>query len=254
MVNSVDFAYKQKDKEKLKMKVIADYHTHTTYSHGKSTVEENVIAAINAGLKKIAISEHASSHLLYGVRGERLFALKKEIETLNTKYVGKIEILMGLECNLTAYGECDAPKDNAVRGLFDILLLGYHRCVFPHDKYMTKSLMEAFSLKKGDSVKSAKAILEAAEKYRINILSHPGEYVRQDMETLSKGAAQLGVKLELNCRHLSMSDEDIMCAAKNGARFVVGSDAHKASEIGKYENSLAAVERLGVLKLVDNAE
>ena len=59
------------------MRVFADYHTHTVYSHGKNTVEENVVAAINANLKKIAISEHASSHLLYGVRGTRLFAIKK---------------------------------------------------------------------------------------------------------------------------------------------------------------------------------
>ena len=44
------------------MRVFADYHTHTVYSHGKNTVEENVVAAINANLKKIAISEHASSH------------------------------------------------------------------------------------------------------------------------------------------------------------------------------------------------
>ncbi len=234
------------------MKVFADYHTHTVYSHGKNTVEENVLAAINAGLSKIAISEHASSHLLYGVRGERLFALKKEIDALNTKYAGKIEILMGLECNMTAYGECDAPKDKSIRRLFDIMLLGYHRCVFTRDGYMVKSLLEAFDIAKGNGIRSANAILEAAEKYRINILSHPGEYVLQDMETLSKGASELGIRLELNCRHLSMSDRDIKCAAKNGARFVIGSDAHKASEIGKYENSLAAIERLGVINLVDN--
>lgn len=236
------------------MRVFADYHTHTVYSHGKNTVEENVVAAINANLKKIAISEHASSHLLYGVRGTRLFALKKEIDALKNKYAGKIDILMGLECNMTAYGECDAPKDKETRALFDVLLLGYHRCVFPRDAYMIKSLFEAFNVSRGDSVIHAKSILEAAEKYKINILSHPGEYVKQDMDTLSKGARELGVLLELNNRHLTMSDEDILCAAKNGAHLVVGSDAHASHEIGEYKNSLDAIARLGVSEFVDNIE
>ncbi|MBQ9833236.1 MAG: PHP domain-containing protein [Clostridia bacterium] len=230
-------------------KVFADYHTHTVYSHGKGTPEQNVLAAMDAGLSKIAISEHASSHLLYGVRGERLFALRKEIDALNKKYGNKIEVLMGLECNLTAFGKCDAPKDTS---MFDVLLLGYHRCIFPRDGYALRSLGEAFNLTKGDSLYSANAILAAAEKYKINILSHPSEYVKQDIAVLAKGAAQLNVALELNCRHLSMNDEEILCAAKHGARFVIGSDAHKPCEIGKYKNSLTATERLGVEERVDN--
>lgn len=45
------------------MIITADYHTHTNYSHGKGTPEENVLAAIEKGLRRIAISEHAGAHL-----------------------------------------------------------------------------------------------------------------------------------------------------------------------------------------------
>ena len=38
------------------MQILADYHTHTKYSHGKGTIEENVLEAISKGIKTIGIS------------------------------------------------------------------------------------------------------------------------------------------------------------------------------------------------------
>ena len=43
--------------------MIFDYHTHTVFSHGKGTIEDNVKAAIDAGLKAVAISDHGPGHL-----------------------------------------------------------------------------------------------------------------------------------------------------------------------------------------------
>ena len=91
------------------MIITADYHTHTNYSHGKGTPEENVLAAIEKGLRRIAISEHAGAHLFYGVRGTRLARLRREVDALARRYANEIEVLMGLECNLMAAGKCDAP-------------------------------------------------------------------------------------------------------------------------------------------------
>ena len=46
------------------MILFGDYHTHTIYTHGKSTIEENVLVAIKKGLKEVAITEHSYKHLL----------------------------------------------------------------------------------------------------------------------------------------------------------------------------------------------
>ena len=46
----------------------ADYHTHTLYSHGKGTIQQNVEAAQRKGLKEIAITDHGPGHILYGVK------------------------------------------------------------------------------------------------------------------------------------------------------------------------------------------
>ena len=34
------------------MEILADYHTHTVYSHGKGSIEDNVKVAISKGIKK----------------------------------------------------------------------------------------------------------------------------------------------------------------------------------------------------------
>ena len=40
------------------MKILADYHTHTIYSHGKGTIEDNVKVAISKGIETLGISDH----------------------------------------------------------------------------------------------------------------------------------------------------------------------------------------------------
>ena len=52
----------------MEYRMIADYHTHTIFSHGKGTIEDNVQSAISKGLKEIAISDHGPGHLTYGVK------------------------------------------------------------------------------------------------------------------------------------------------------------------------------------------
>ena len=84
-------------------KLTYDYHTHTTYSHGKGSIEDNVKAAIELGLKGIGIADHGPGHLTYGVKRDNLYVMKKEIEELRVKYP-QIEILMSVEANIVSVG------------------------------------------------------------------------------------------------------------------------------------------------------
>ncbi len=52
-------------------KLTFDYHTHTTYSDGKGTMEESVKAAVERGLKALAITDHGPGHLFYGVKRDK---------------------------------------------------------------------------------------------------------------------------------------------------------------------------------------
>ena len=65
------------------MQILADYHTHTKYSHGKGTIEENVLEAISKGIKTIGISDHGYKHLAYGIKLNDIYKMREEIDKLN---------------------------------------------------------------------------------------------------------------------------------------------------------------------------
>ncbi len=221
----------------------SDLHTHTDYSHGKGTPEEIVLAGVRCGLKRIAITEHAGGHVFYGVRGEKLKRLRKETERLASVYARDIEVLFGLECNLTGFGESDAPRD---RSMFDILLLGYHKGVIPQDGFLMRRSLEAAGLHKSEPELTARALLEAAEKYRIDIFSHPGEYVKCDIATLARGAKELGTMIEINSHHITLSADDIRLIAQTGAVMRPNSDAHSPKRVGELAPAIAAAAAAGV--------
>ena len=111
------------------MKLYGDYHTHTIYSHGKGTVEENVVKAISVGLKEVAITDHGLKHVVFGLREKKVFKMREEIELLRIKYP-EIKIYAGVEANINGLGgTVDLTKENI--GWFDIIVAGYHKAVWP---------------------------------------------------------------------------------------------------------------------------
>ena len=70
------------------MVLFGDYHTHTKFSHGKGTVEENARTAREMGLKQIAITDHGLGHIAFGLRKCKLphLARKSRKRLKNTAY------------------------------------------------------------------------------------------------------------------------------------------------------------------------
>ena len=67
------------------MILFGDYHTHTIYTHGKSTIEENVLVAIKKGLKEVAITEHSYKHFAHPVKRKNIKVMREEVDRLNKK-------------------------------------------------------------------------------------------------------------------------------------------------------------------------
>ena len=67
-----------------KYRMIYDHHTHTVYSHGKGTIEDNVRVASEKGLSSIAITDHGPGHLTYGIKMEKYKA--DDINDSNSGY------------------------------------------------------------------------------------------------------------------------------------------------------------------------
>ncbi len=220
-----------------------DLHTHTLLSHGKGTPEQNVQAAVSRGLSRVAVSEHGPAHLFYGVRGKKLASFQADMLRLKAVYADRIDVCLGMECNLLARGLCDLP--DGFRDC-DVRILGFHKGVWPRDMGLSRALLESLHIGRGDPVYLADALLCAAEKYHIHIISHPSLYAQADLETLAKGASQLGVLLEINNSHPVWDAAALSRAAALGARFIIGSDAHKPENVGNADKALKLVKEAGL--------
>ena len=84
--------------------ISVDYHTHTRYSHGTGSVEDNVRAAIDCGLSAVGISDHGIKQIAHGVKPD---ALLRQIESL-AKYQDEGGMWHTLIDDPTSYLEASA--------------------------------------------------------------------------------------------------------------------------------------------------
>jgi len=232
------------NKDKM-VKINADLHTHTVFSHGKNTPEENVKAALEKGLKKIAITDHAPSHIFYGVRN--IGAYLKEIDRLKQKYADRIEVLSGMELNIVSL-DGRVEIDEAMRSRLDIAIIGYHKAV------LYKDIGSAYHFYLKSRNKTSQDILEintqsyihAIEKNRIDFIVHPGYAKPIDHTLLAGYCAKYHVAVEINAKHHDFTAEDLGAYSKAGAKFIISSDAHRKQDVGNFRNSLEFIHETGI--------
>jgi putative hydrolase len=235
------------------MKLIADYHTHTIYSHGKGTIRDNVEAALKKGLKEIGICDHGPGHYLYGVKRDKLFKMREEIDQLNKEYKEKgIRILLGVEANIIRY-EGTIDVDDEIIEMLDILLLGFHYGVIPKSakEYMILNVMNPLSkvlpfMREWVERRNTEAILKAIEKYPIDMITHPGDKARLNIKEVAEAAYRKGIALEINAKHHQLSVENLKKALDTKVDFYINSDAHHPSDVGEVEESIARAKKAGV--------
>ncbi len=233
------------------MRIYADYHTHTRYSHGKGTIEQNVLAARRKGLKKIAITDHGPGHFLYGVRKEDFKKAQQEIAELNKKY-DDIEIMLGVEANITGTdGRIDV--DEEIISQLDILLVGFHFGALPasladgyhiHLKNLGGKVIK--KLREDARKVNTQALVKAMERYPIDIITHPGAKADIDTASLARAAAAKDVALEINAGHRFMTVEYVRIAKKWGAKFVLSSDAHRPEAVGQVIDAVKVALEAGL--------
>ncbi|MEM9589689.1 MAG: helix-hairpin-helix domain-containing protein, partial [Planctomycetota bacterium] len=76
-----------------------DLHMHTTATDGQASLREMADAAVQRGLKYIAITDHSKRvTMASGLDAKRLRAQWKQIDKLRGDYGGRLAILKGIEC------------------------------------------------------------------------------------------------------------------------------------------------------------
>lgn len=209
-----------------------DYHTHTTYSHGTGGVEDNVKAAIAAGLREIAVTDHGPRHLLAGIKLRRIPEYLGEIERMRAAYP-EIAVLSGIEANfISVRGDIDLPEEYADR--LDVVVCGYHKGIRPMKAgdavYLLGNLVSKNS--KRTLVRNTDAYVNALARNDIDIISHPCHDCRIDLRAVGTAAAEKGTLIELNGKRVSMSADDLVLLASLGCKFILDSDAHRPDKVG----------------------
>ncbi len=224
------------------MRFTGDYHTHTVNSHGKGTVEDNIYAALNRGLKEIAITDHGLNHMFFPIKRNKLEKISNEVRLLNKSF-NDIKIYMGVEANLiSADGEIDI-KSHEYR-FFDLILCGFHKCVFfKGGSYFFKIAAPAFAAKafKPSSKQIAlntEMYIKAIENNPIDIITHLNHDISVDVLKIAETAAKYGTYLEINSKTITFDDKILVNELlSTNVEFIVDSDAHKPSDVGNFQNA-----------------
>lgn len=225
-----------------------DFHTHTQYSHGKGTVEDNVKQAKEQGLKAIAITDHGLHHIAFGLKRRELEKLKKEISGLQDKY--GIKVLMGIEANITGLnGTVDLKHDDY--DIFDVVLAGFHKFVFANSfkdifKFFLRNYFSGDNVSDKVKNRNTKAYIEAIKNNKIDVITHINYGIKVNCKEVAQAAYDYGTFIEINSKRITYSDEEFMQMYNTGVNFIVNSDAHTLERVGEVSLAANLIKRLNV--------
>ena len=209
-----------------------DLHMHTTATDGRADAETMAVAARDAGLEYIAITDHSRAiAMANGLDEARALEHARSVRALNARLEG-ITVLAGIECDIRADGSMDLA-DDCLAGL-DIVIASVHSAFSQDAGQMTDRLLRAISCP------------------WVDVLGHPtGRLILKrepyafDVERVFAAAAAAGVALEINSQvdRLDLDDVHARLAHERGVKLVIDSDAHSPAGLGATRWGVAVARR-----------
>ncbi|MAG50244.1 DNA polymerase III [archaeon] len=206
-----------------------DFHVHTNWSDGSSSIEEMAKSAKKFGYQYLGICDHAGRLKIATCLDEkRLLKQIKEIEKVNKKF-SNFEILKGAEVDILSDGKL-ATSDKILKKL-DIVSASIH-----------------FGFKKDNTDR----ILKALENKYLNIICHPtGRLINQrnpykvDLRKVYKKAKENNKFLEINSypNRLDLSDVNVKEAISENVKIAISTDSHNVNQLRFIELGIAVARR-----------
>ncbi|CDI50745.1 PHP domain-containing protein [Clostridium tetani] len=234
------------------MKILEDYHTHTKFSHGVGTIEENIQIAIKKDLKTIAITDHGPLLSNYGININEFDKIQEEIKFLREKYEKNINILLGIEANIIdKCGNIDI-NDKILKNM-DILLVGLHFDIC-HIDFLNNIRKK---INKRDDIKNhinkeliteieyinTYTMIKSIENQDIDIITHINDKFPVDILKVARVCEKYGTAIEINNFHRHPTVEELSKISNVGnIKFSVGSDAHRPMDVGNFNMALKKIK------------
>ncbi len=212
-----------------------DFHLHTRWSDGGSTVEEMVEKAQSLGYEYLVITDHSMALEFAG--GMSISALQEQmeyIERLNER-LGKKYIFTGIEADIEMDGSLDVPQRFLDR--MDWVVAAIHRGLKLPRGEMTKRLVRAVS------------------HPEVRVLGHPTcrlfpnrDGIEVDIREVFSSAAASGTAMEINGApdRRDLGEELIQTALEFDLEFCLGSDAHNDQNMEYMQYAVVEAQRAGL--------
>jgi DNA polymerase (family X) len=212
--------------------VRGDLHCHTTWSDGRSSVEEMGRAARDRGYEYIAICDHTPAvGAVRGLTADDVRRQGDEIAAAN-QVLAPFRVLRGIECDILPDGRLDLPDD-----------------VLAELDWVQASVHGGQRMPRGEMTKRVEAALRNPH---ISCLSHPkGRLIHRrpenalDLERVFAVALEERVALEVNGLpdRLDLSGEHVREALRAGVRIVCSTDAHSVRGLANMTLSVHTARR-----------
>lgn len=209
-----------------------DLHAHTRATDGHDSLRDMALAAREAGLEYLAITEHSRRlAMAHGLDPQGLARQIDEIERLNGELEG-IRLLTGIEVDILDDGSLDLPDSILAR--LDLVVGAVH---------------SRFDLSRA---RQTERILRAMDNRHFTLLAHPTGRVLEtrepydvDMLRLIRHARARGCALELNAHPARLDLLDIWCMAARdeGVPVAINSDAHSVRDFANLRFGVGQARR-----------
>lgn len=234
-----------------------DFHTHSTFDDGKSTLREMAEAAYRLGMKRFGFSGHSYTDFddSFCMPKARVQDYLDTARTLQSEYAGKMEILVGLELDL--FGEKPEGLDYVIGSVHYVRANG--RCYSVDDTagISADAVREGFS---GDWYRYTDAYFDLVAKLPevtgcqwIGHFDLPAKfnqkvpafdeesprYLRRALEVMEY-LVRLGIPFEVNTGAMSRGYRTVPYPSavllkylhEFGGEVILNSDAHHVSHLG----------------------
>ena len=210
----------------------ADLHYHTARSgDGRSSVEDMVAVAEEAGYDFLAITDHGVDLTINGSTAEEMLEHREHIAEVQKAHPDML-LMWGCELNIDATGGLDYDDD--FRALFDYTVASVHSHYDQTPKAQTKRLVAAIS------DPTVNSIGHLSGRY---IGRRPG--IEFEVDEVLDALKHFDVALEVNgaLQRLDAASDVVRRAVEREVKLVINTDSHHTSELGRMEYGVQTAQR-----------
>lgn len=207
---------------------LQDFHLHTTYTDGTSSVEQYITHAVKLGLSCLAFTEHVDTNTTWFTQFHR------EVKKLVPK---NLIVLCGIEVRNSDYRGHLNVKDKLLHQA-DIIMGVVHR--YPREDQPPPAIYDFSQVSPQQALKlEEKSFLSLVNSPQVEIIGHPfasftshfGDFPGNLIRRLFGAAKQADKIIEINPQYITHPQDFFRILLSVNPKVSLGSNAHHVNQL-----------------------